>query len=144
MVLLHFSHFTPPLILIIHLKPHTIIRPCTKPHCELCFDGTRGPRYRPFIRRISGKQTSFLKLFLFSVVQSYSILHVHVFSSIYLFPYSLINLILWLIYFVFLKISLLFCDHQATGKITQLSVGPLLAQAIYNIHNKKSISALFK
>jgi ribose-phosphate pyrophosphokinase len=32
----------------------------------------------------------------------------------------------------------------ATGKITQLSVGPLLAQAIYNIHNKKSISALFK
>jgi len=33
---------------------------------------------------------------------------------------------------------------RATGKITQLSVGPLLAQAIYNIHNKKSISALFK
>jgi ribose-phosphate pyrophosphokinase len=33
---------------------------------------------------------------------------------------------------------------MATGKITQLSVGPLLAQAIYNIHNKKSISALFK
>lgn len=33
---------------------------------------------------------------------------------------------------------------QATGKITQLSVGPLLAQAIYNIHNRKSISALFK
>ena len=33
---------------------------------------------------------------------------------------------------------------QATGKITQLSVGPLLAQAIYNLHNKKSISALFK
>lgn len=32
----------------------------------------------------------------------------------------------------------------ATGKITQLSVGPLLAQAIYNIHHKKSISALFK
>lgn len=32
----------------------------------------------------------------------------------------------------------------ATGKITQLSVGPLLAQAIYNIHNKKSLSALFK
>ena len=32
----------------------------------------------------------------------------------------------------------------ATGKITQLSVGPLLAQAIYNLHNKKSISALFK
>lgn len=32
----------------------------------------------------------------------------------------------------------------ATGKVTQLSVGPLLAQAIYNIHNKKSISALFK
>jgi ribose-phosphate pyrophosphokinase len=35
-------------------------------------------------------------------------------------------------------------ESQATGKITQLSVGPLLAQAIYNIHNKKSISALFK
>jgi ribose-phosphate pyrophosphokinase len=33
---------------------------------------------------------------------------------------------------------------RATGKITQLSVGPLLAQAIYNIHNRKSISALFK
>jgi ribose-phosphate pyrophosphokinase len=33
---------------------------------------------------------------------------------------------------------------RETGKITQLSVGPLLAQAIYNIHNKKSISALFK
>lgn len=32
----------------------------------------------------------------------------------------------------------------ATGKITQLSVAPLLAQAIYNIHNKKSVSALFK
>lgn len=32
----------------------------------------------------------------------------------------------------------------ATGKITQLSVGPLLAQAIYNIHSRKSISALFK
>ena len=35
-------------------------------------------------------------------------------------------------------------EMQATGKVTQLSVGPLLAQAIYNIHNKKSISALFK
>ncbi|CAE7340125.1 prs [Symbiodinium microadriaticum] len=32
----------------------------------------------------------------------------------------------------------------ATGKITQLPVGPMLAQAIYNIHHKKSISALFK
>lgn len=32
----------------------------------------------------------------------------------------------------------------ATGKITQLSVGPLLAQAIYNIHNRKSVSALFR
>lgn len=31
----------------------------------------------------------------------------------------------------------------ATKKITQLSVGPLLAQAIFNIHNKNSISALF-
>lgn len=35
-------------------------------------------------------------------------------------------------------------ESLATGKITQLSVGPLLAQAIYNIHYKKSISALFK
>ena len=35
-------------------------------------------------------------------------------------------------------------EMAATGKVTQLSVGPLLAQAIYNIHNKKSISALFK
>jgi len=35
-------------------------------------------------------------------------------------------------------------ESKQTGKITQLSVGPLLAQAIYNIHNKKSISALFK
>eukprot|EP01038_Epipyxis_sp_PR26KG_P014249 gene14249-19122_t len=32
----------------------------------------------------------------------------------------------------------------ATGKITTLSVAPLLAQAIFNIHNKKSLSALFK
>ena len=32
----------------------------------------------------------------------------------------------------------------ATGKISQLSIGPLLAQAIYNIHHKKSLSALFK
>ena len=35
-------------------------------------------------------------------------------------------------------------ESAATGKITQLQVGPLLARAIYNIHNKKSISALFK
>ena len=35
-------------------------------------------------------------------------------------------------------------EMLATGKVMQLSVGPLLAQAIYNIHNKKSISALFK
>lgn len=35
-------------------------------------------------------------------------------------------------------------ESAMTGKITQLSVGPLLAQAIYNLHNKKSISALFK
>ena len=33
---------------------------------------------------------------------------------------------------------------QATGKVTQLSVAPLLGQAIYNIHNRKSVSALFK
>jgi len=33
---------------------------------------------------------------------------------------------------------------RATGKITQLSVAGLLAQAIFNIHNKKSVSALFK
>ena len=33
---------------------------------------------------------------------------------------------------------------RATGKITQLSVGPLLAHAIYNIHNRKSLSALFR
>jgi len=32
----------------------------------------------------------------------------------------------------------------ATGKIQQLHVGPLLGQAIYNIHHRKSISALFK
>mmetsp|Transcript_13045 Transcript_13045/g.21336 ORF Transcript_13045/g.21336 Transcript_13045/m.21336 type:complete len:397 (-) Transcript_13045:189-1379(-) len=35
-------------------------------------------------------------------------------------------------------------EAMATGKITQLPVGPMLAQAIFNIHNKKSISALFK
>ena len=29
-------------------------------------------------------------------------------------------------------------------KIIQLSVAHLIAQAVYNIHNKKSISALFK
>ena len=33
---------------------------------------------------------------------------------------------------------------NATGKITQLSVGSLLGQAIFNLHNKRSISALFK
>jgi phosphoribosylpyrophosphate synthetase len=33
---------------------------------------------------------------------------------------------------------------QETGKIKQLTVGPLLAQCISNIHNRKSISALFK
>jgi phosphoribosylpyrophosphate synthetase len=33
---------------------------------------------------------------------------------------------------------------QETGKIKQLTVGPLLAQCISNIHNHKSISALFK
>mmetsp|Transcript_12252 Transcript_12252/g.20329 ORF Transcript_12252/g.20329 Transcript_12252/m.20329 type:complete len:408 (+) Transcript_12252:73-1296(+) len=32
----------------------------------------------------------------------------------------------------------------ATNKIKQLTVGPLLAQCISNIHNRKSISALFK
>jgi ribose-phosphate pyrophosphokinase len=35
-------------------------------------------------------------------------------------------------------------EAAATGKITQLSVAPLLSTAIYNIHNKKSVSALFK
>ena len=45
---------------------------------------------------------------------------------------------------IFFKKIISIYEHQATGKITQLSVGPLLAQAIYNIHNKKSISALFK
>lgn len=35
-------------------------------------------------------------------------------------------------------------EAKKVEKITQLSVGPLLAQAIYNIHNKKSLSALFK
>ncbi|KAJ1436851.1 phosphoribosyltransferase-like protein [Ochromonadaceae sp. CCMP2298] len=35
-------------------------------------------------------------------------------------------------------------ECKATKKIKQLSVGPLLAQAISNIHNRKSISALFK
>ncbi|GAB5034053.1 phosphoribosylpyrophosphate synthetase [Nannochloropsis oceanica] len=34
--------------------------------------------------------------------------------------------------------------HEANAKIVQLSVAPLIAQAIYNIHQKKSISALFK
>jgi phosphoribosylpyrophosphate synthetase len=29
-------------------------------------------------------------------------------------------------------------------KIVTLSVAPLLAQAVYNIHSKKSVSALFK
>jgi phosphoribosylpyrophosphate synthetase len=39
---------------------------------------------------------------------------------------------------------LLFTVQQETGKIKQLTVGPLLAQCISNIHNHKSISALFK
>jgi phosphoribosylpyrophosphate synthetase len=39
---------------------------------------------------------------------------------------------------------LLLTVQQETGKIKQLTVGPLLAQCISNIHNHKSISALFK
>ena len=35
-------------------------------------------------------------------------------------------------------------QRQANEKLTELSVAPLLAQAIFNIHAKKSISALFK
>lgn len=35
-------------------------------------------------------------------------------------------------------------QRAANGKLTELSVAPLLAQAIFNIHAKKSISALFK
>ena len=35
-------------------------------------------------------------------------------------------------------------EAKDVDKIVQLSVANLLAQAIYNIHNRKSISALFK
>eukprot|EP00549_Striatella_unipunctata_P011679 CAMPEP_0118699326 /NCGR_PEP_ID=MMETSP0800-20121206/15820_1 /TAXON_ID=210618 ORGANISM="Striatella unipunctata, Strain CCMP2910" /NCGR_SAMPLE_ID=MMETSP0800 /ASSEMBLY_ACC=CAM_ASM_000638 /LENGTH=407 /DNA_ID=CAMNT_0006599497 /DNA_START=72 /DNA_END=1295 /DNA_ORIENTATION=+ len=35
-------------------------------------------------------------------------------------------------------------SREANEKLTQLSVAPLLAKAIFNIHAKKSISALFK
>lgn len=35
-------------------------------------------------------------------------------------------------------------QREANEKLTMLSVAPLLAQAIFNIHAKKSISALFK
>lgn len=35
-------------------------------------------------------------------------------------------------------------DCANNPKIIQLSVAHLLAQAVYNIHHKKSISALFK
>eukprot|EP00598_Pedospumella_elongata_P010824 CAMPEP_0184990188 /NCGR_PEP_ID=MMETSP1098-20130426/31349_1 /TAXON_ID=89044 /ORGANISM="Spumella elongata, Strain CCAP 955/1" /LENGTH=394 /DNA_ID=CAMNT_0027515335 /DNA_START=23 /DNA_END=1207 /DNA_ORIENTATION=+ len=35
-------------------------------------------------------------------------------------------------------------ECEETNKIKQLTVGPLLAQCISNIHNRKSISALFK
>lgn len=35
-------------------------------------------------------------------------------------------------------------QREANEKLTQLSVAPLLAQAIFNIHAKKSVSALFK
>mgnify|MGYP003890913337 CR=1 FL=1 len=35
-------------------------------------------------------------------------------------------------------------QRAANEKLTELSVAPLLAQAIFNIHAKKSISALFK
>jgi len=35
-------------------------------------------------------------------------------------------------------------QRQANEKLTELSVAPLLAQTIFNIHAKKSISALFK
>jgi ribose-phosphate pyrophosphokinase len=35
-------------------------------------------------------------------------------------------------------------QRDANEKLTELSVAPLLAQAIFNIHAKKSVSALFK
>ena len=35
-------------------------------------------------------------------------------------------------------------QREANEKLTMLSVAPLLAQAIFNIHAKKSVSALFK
>jgi ribose-phosphate pyrophosphokinase len=35
-------------------------------------------------------------------------------------------------------------QREANEKLTELSVAPLLAQAIFNIHARKSISALFK
>lgn len=35
-------------------------------------------------------------------------------------------------------------QREANEKLTELSVAPLLAQAIFNIHAKKSVSALFK
>jgi phosphoribosylpyrophosphate synthetase len=41
-------------------------------------------------------------------------------------------------------LTVVLTSQQETGKIKQLTVGPLLAQCISNIHNHKSISALFK
>lgn len=35
-------------------------------------------------------------------------------------------------------------EHEGNPKLVQLSVAGLIAQAVYNIHQKKSISALFK
>ena len=35
-------------------------------------------------------------------------------------------------------------QREANEKLTELSVAPLLAQAIFNVHAKKSLSALFK
>lgn len=40
--------------------------------------------------------------------------------------------------------SLLVDVIQATGKIKQLTVGPMIADAIDSIHNRKSLSEMFK
>lgn len=45
---------------------------------------------------------------------------------------------------VWVLMSISRCRLYVNGVVLQLSVAPLIAQAIYNIHQKKSISALFK
>lgn len=52
--------------------------------------------------------------------------------------------IICLTHFLLFSLSLLVDFIQATDKIKQLTVGPMIADAIDSIHNRKSLSEMFK